>query len=390
MNFDKKIDRRGTDSVKHNNLKEKFSTEDIIPMWVADMDFKSCKNIINALRERVDEGIFGYVYNDKSIFDAIYKWQEKRYGWKIKKGSIFLANGVVSSISFIINAFTKEKDEIIIQTPVYHPFARVIKESGRKVSANSLKLVDGQYEIDFKDLKKRAKSAKIMILCNPHNPTGRVFSKDELQKIADICIENDLLLISDEIHSDFIYEGHKHIPIASLSKQISKRTITLNAASKSFNIAGLMTSYVICENKKLEAVYKAYIKKFEICDNNIFGTVALKSAYESCDKWLDEMVAYLQDNRDFAYEYIKNHIPLLDVIKPEATYLLWIDFRKLGLDAAKLEKFLVKKAKLGLNNGVIFGKEGKGFARMNFGTQRDVLKEALENLKEAVNSFIVK
>ena len=390
MNFDKKIDRRGTDSVKHNNLKEKFSTEDIIPMWVADMDFKSCKNIINALRERVDEGIFGYVYNDKSIFDAIYKWQEKRYGWKIKKGSIFLANGVVSSISFIINAFTKEKDEIIIQTPVYHPFARVIKESGRKVSANSLKLVDGQYEIDFKDLKKRAKSAKIMILCNPHNPTGRVFSKDELQKIADICIENDLLLISDEIHSDFVYEGHKHIPIASLSKQISKRTITLNAASKSFNIAGLMTSYVICENKKLEAVYKAYIKKFEICDNNIFGTVALKSAYESCDKWLDEMVAYLQDNRDFAYEYIKNHIPLLDVIKPEATYLLWIDFRKLGLDAAKLEKFLVKKAKLGLNNGVIFGKEGKGFARMNFGTQRDVLKEALENLKEAVNSFIVK
>ncbi len=390
MNFDKKIDRKGTDSIKHNNLKERFFSEDIIPMWVADMDFKSCKNIINALRDRVDEGIFGYAYNDKSIFDAIYKWQEKRYGWKIKKGSIFLANGVVSSISFIINAFTKEKDEIIIQTPVYHPFSKVIKESGRKVSVNSLKLVNSQYEIDFKDLKKRAKNAKIMILCNPHNPTGRVFSKDELKKIADICIENDLLLISDEIHSDFVYEGHKHIPIASLSKQISKRTITLNAASKSFNIAGLMTSYVICENKKLEAVYKAYIKKFEICDNNIFGTVALKSAYESCDKWFDEVVAYLQDNRDFAYEYIKNHIPLLDVIKPEATYLLWIDFRKLGLDAVKLEKFLVKKAKLGLNNGIIFGKEGKGFARMNFGTQRDVLKEALENLKEAVNSFIVK
>ncbi|NPA73155.1 MAG: pyridoxal phosphate-dependent aminotransferase [Epsilonproteobacteria bacterium] len=390
MNFDKKIDRRGSDSEKHNNLKEKFGSDDIIPMWVADMDFRSCKSVVKALKNRAQEGLYGYVYNDKSIYESIYKWQEKRYGWNVKKGSVFLANGVVSSIAFAIQAFTKEKDEIIIQTPVYHPFARVIKENGRKVSANSLKLTDERYEIDFKDLEKRAQKAKMLILCNPHNPTGRVFSQDELERIGQICIDNDILIISDEIHSDFVFDGKKHIPIASLSKQISKRTITLNAASKSFNVAGLMTSYVICENKKLEAIYKSYLKRFELCDNNIFGTVALRSAYESCEDWLDELVKYLQDNRDFACEFIKDHIPILDVKKPEATYLLWIDFRKLGLSPTKLEKFLVQKAKLGLNNGIIFGKEGKGFARMNLGTQRETVKEALANLKKAIDGFLAK
>ena len=390
MNFDKKVDRKETDSIKHNHLKERFSTEDIIPMWVADMDFKSPKKIVNALRKRVDEGVFGYVFTDKEIIDSIYTWQKKRYGWSVKKGSVFLANGVVSSISFIINAFSKEGDEIIIQTPVYHPFARVIKQSKRKVSANSLKLGKDGYEIDFEDLQKRAKKAKILILCNPHNPTGRVFSKKELQKIGDICLENDILIISDEIHSDFVYDNNKHIPIASLSKKLSKITFTLNAASKSFNIAGLMTSYVICENKKLEAVYKNYIKKFEICDNNIFGTIALKTAYESCEKWLDELVEYLEQNRDFACSFIKDYIPILDVKKPQATYLLWIDFRKLGLKSSKLEKFLINEAKLGLNNGIIFGKEGDGFARMNLGTQKETVKEALQNLKKAVDNFLAK
>ncbi len=381
VKFDKKVDRRDSDSVKHNNLLQKFGSENIIPMWVADMDFKSPKEIIEALNKRAKEGFYGYTYNQKEIYDSIYKWQEKRYGWKIKKGSISLANGVVSSIAFIIQAFTKEKDEIIIQTPVYHPFARVIKENGRKVSANSLNLKNGRYEIDFKDFEKRAKKAKAFILCNPHNPTGRVFSKEELLKLGQICLENSVLIISDEIHSDFVYDGAKHIPIASLSKKLSKQTITLNAASKSFNVAGLMTSYVICEDKKLEAKLKSYLKKFELCDNNIFGTLALKTAYTECEYWMDEVVEYLQKNRDFAIEFIKDELPLLDVVKPEATYLLWIDFRKLGLKPNELEKFLVTKAKLGLNNGIIFGKEGAGFARLNFATQRDVLETALNNLK---------
>jgi len=390
MNFDKKIDRRGTDSIKHNNLKERFSKEDILPMWVADMDFKSPKKIVYALRKRVDEGIFGYVFTDKKIIESIYDWQKRRYGWSVKKGSIFLANGVVPSIAFIINAFSKEGDEVIIQTPVYHPFARVIKESKRKVSANSLKIGEDGYEIDFKDLRKRAKKAKILILCNPHNPTGKVYTKEELEEIGNICLENDLLIISDEIHSDFIFDDNKHIPIASLNKKFSKITFTLNAASKSFNVAGLMTSYVICENKKLEAIYKNYVKRFDISDNNIFGPIALRVAYESCEKWLDELVEYLQGNRDFACEFIKDHIPILDVKKPQATYLLWIDFRKLGLKSSKLEKFLINEAKLGLNNGIMFGKEGDGFARMNLGTQRETIKEALENLKKAVDSLLAK
>ena len=389
INFDKVVDRVGSDSMKFANLQDRYGSDDVIPMWVADMDFKSCKKIVKALQNRAKEGVFGYPYNDESIYNSIYEWQKRRYGWDIKKGSISLASGVVNSIAFIVQVFTKEKDEIIIQTPVYQPFARLIKENGRKVSANSLVLKDGKYEIDYKDFEKRAKKAKAFILCNPHNPTGKVFRKDELLRLAQICIDNDLLIISDEIHSDFLYEGAKHIPVASLSKQISKRTITLNAPSKSFNIAGLMTSYVIIENKKLEDKYKKYIKKFELMDNNIFGTLALKTAYNECEGWMDEMVAYLQQNRDFALEFIRDEIPLLDVIKPEATYLLWIDFRKLGLSPSKLEKFLITKAKIGLNNGIIYGKEGAGFARLNFGTQNDVLKTALKNLKKAINEFIV-
>lgn len=387
VNFDKKVDRYGSDSMKFANLDKRYGSSDVIPMWVADMDFKSAKEIRNALVDRAKEGVFGYPYNDKSIYDAICSWQEKRYGWKIKKGSISLSSGVVSSISFIVQAFTKPGDSIIIQTPVYQPFARLIKENGRKVSRNSLVLKKGKYEIDFKDFEKRAKEAKAFILCNPHNPTGKVFSKKELLKLAEICLENDLLIISDEIHSDFLYEGKKHIPIASLSKHISRKTITLNAPSKSFNIAGLMTSYVICEDKKLEAIYKNYLKKFELMDNNIFGTLALKTAYESCAYWMDEMVEYLQKNRDYAVNFIKDEMPLVDIIVPEATYLLWIDFRKLGLKPSELEKFLITKAKIGLNNGVIYGKEGSGFARLNFGTQRNTLKRALKNLKQAINDF---
>ncbi len=389
VDFDEMVNRRGSDSVKHNNLIEKFGTEDIIPMWVADMDFKSPKEIVDALKKRVDEGYFGYTYNQKEIYDAIYKWQKERYGWSIKKGSITLGNGVVNSLAFVLQALTNEKDEIIIQTPVYHPFARVIKENGRKVSANSLVFKSGKYEVDFKDLQKRAKSAKALILCNPQNPTGKVFSKDELLKIAKICMDNDLLIISDEIHGDFVYSGKKHIPAASLSKKISKITVTLNAPSKSFNIAGFMTSYIICENKKLEAVIKNHIKKFELADNNIFGTLAMRVAYEKCGYWMDEVVSYLEKNRDYAVEFISDEIPLVEVVKPEATYLLWIDFRKMGLSVNELEKFLIQKAKLGLNNGIIFGKEGSGFARLNFGVRLEVLKEALNSLKKAVNDFIV-
>ncbi len=389
INFDKKVNRAGSDSIKYANLTKRYGSDEVIPMWVADMDFKSAFKIRKALENRAKEGVFGYPYNDNSIYDSIYSWQKRRYEWDIKKGSISLASGVVNSIAFIIQAFTKNNDTIIIQTPVYHPFARLIKENDRKVSKNSLILKNGKYEINFKDFEKKAKDAKAFILCNPHNPTGRVFSKKELLKLAEICIENDVLIISDEIHSDFLYDGRKHIPIASLSKHISRHTITVNAPSKSFNIAGLMTSYVICEDKKLEAVYKNYIKKFELMDNNIFGTLALKSAYNDCENWMNEVIKYLQDNRDFAVNFIKDKIPLLDVIKPEATYLLWIDFRKLGLKPNQLEKFLITKAKIGLNNGIIYGKEGSGFARLNFGTQKSVLKKALNNLKNAINDFIV-
>ncbi len=389
INFDKKVNRIGSDSIKFANLDKRYGSHDIIPMWVADMDFLSAKEIRKALKKRVKKGVFGYPYNDKSIYNSIYSWQERRYGWKIKKGSISLASGVVNSIAFLIQAFSKVGDNIIIQSPVYQPFARTIKENERKVSRNSLVLKNGKYEIDFKDFQKRAKDAKIFILCNPHNPTGKVFSKKELLKLAEICLKNNVLIISDEIHSDFLYDDKKHIPIALLSKHISKKTITLNAPSKSFNIAGLMTSYVICEDKKLEAIYKNYLKKFELMDNNIFGTLALKIAYKSCEEWMDETVEYLQKNRDFAINFIKNEIPLLKVIKPEATYLLWIDFRKIGLKPSELEKFLITKAKIGLNNGLIYGKEGSGFARLNFGTQRNILKIALENLKQSINDFIV-
>ncbi len=389
INFDKKVNRIGSDSIKFANLDKRYGSHDVIPMWVADMDFLSAKGIRKALKKRVKQGVFGYPYNDKKIYDSIYSWQERRYGWKIKKGSISLASGVVSSIAFLIQAFSEVGDNIIIQPPVYQPFARTIKENERKVSRNSLVLKNGRYEIDFKDFQKRAKDAKIFILCNPHNPTGKVFSKKELLKLAEICLKNNVLIISDEIHSDFLYNDKKHIPIALLSKHISKKTITLNAPSKSFNIAGLMTSYIICEDKKLEAIYKNYLKKFELMDNNIFGTLALKIAYNSCEEWMDEAVEYLQKNRDFAINFIKNEIPLLEVIKPKATYLLWIDFRRLGLKPSELEKFLITKAKIGLNNGLIYGKEGSGFARLNFGTQRNMLKIALENLKQSINDFIV-
>lgn len=384
--FDTYIDRIGTDCEKYEDMKSVFGTDQVIPLWIADMDFATADFIVEAMERRMKHPIFGYTFRPQCYFDAIRGWVYRHSGWDIDTSWIAFSPGVVAGVTFGMLSCTKEGDGVVIQPPVYHPFGNTIRYNHRTVLNNPLiqDPATGEYRIDFDDLDQKLAQAKAFILCNPHNPTGRVFTREELLKIGELCKKHDVTIISDEIHCDFIFQPHEHIHIASLTEDLANRTITLIAPSKSFNVAGFSTAAAIIPSPERHAAYQAEVDKIHIENGNIFGSVALKTAYEQGDEWMRQLLEYLQGNVDFVYDFMTANIPSVHCYKPEATFLMWLDFRKWGMTQEELNRFLVQEAGLGLGDGSVYGIEGTGFQRLNIGTPRSVLQRAMNQLLEAV------
>lgn len=384
-NFDQIINRENTDSLKYGVLKERFGRNDLLPLWVADMDFKSPPELVDALVKRAQYGIFGYPFASKEYYQAIINWQKKYHQWEVVQEEISYVPGIVKGIAFALEVFSEKGDQIIIQPPVYHPFRIIPTLHEREVVYNPLILEDGQYKMDFEGLEKLITGkCKILLLSNPHNPGGRVWSKEELKKLAEICYKHKVLVISDEIHSDLVLNGNKHIPFASVSTEAEQNSITFNAPSKTFNIAGIVTSYSIIKNEKIRESYHKYLVSNELNDGTIFAYLALQMAYEKGEAWLTELKTYIEGNIQYVTDYLQKNIPQIKVMIPEASFLLWLDCRGLNLSQKELTSLFVNKAHLALNDGAMFGKEGTGFMRMNIGCPRSTLEKALHQLQEAV------
>ena len=383
--FDEVIDRKNTNSLKWDYCKQRFGKEDILPMWVADMDFKSPAPITEAIIRRAEHGVFGYTEASEKLSAALAGWMKNRHNWPIDHKWIVYSPGVVTSVNTAILAYTSPGDRILMQTPIYYPFYSSIRDNERELVVNPLKNNNGYYEIDFADLEnKLSEHVKLMIFCSPHNPIGRVWKLHELEKVLELCKKYNVVLVSDEIHSDLVFKGHKHIPIHSLSVETYKKCITLVSPTKTFNIAGLSVSAAIIPDLELRNTFKKVLNKNGAGMLNIFGLTAAEAAYTSCEKWLDELLVYLEENLNILEEYFQNYIPQIKVIRPEATYLAWLDCNELPVPAEKLKEFFVSKAGVGLNDGATFGKEGTGFQRLNFACPRKILLEGLERIKKAV------
>lgn len=377
--FDEIVDRKNTSCAKYDALDSYFGHEDLQPLWVADMDFKTPDVINNAILKRAEHGIYGYAKASDKTYTLVQNWMKKRHNWDIQKNWISFVNGVVPAYSAAIEALSEEGDEIIVQTPVYFPLFKSVKENKRVLVTNSLKEDNGYYTMDLDDLKSKITTkTKILVLCSPHNPVGRVWSKDELIKLSDICIKNNITIISDEIHADLVFK--KFTPLASISNEISNITLTLNSAGKTFNIAGLNCAYAICENKDILEKYEAIVKKRELNSINVFGFTALEAAYEFAEEWLEELLQYLNLNIKFTKEYLKKHNSKIDFLEPEATYLLWFSFKNYSISHAKVKQKLLTDSKVALNDGTSFGTEGKGFFRLNCALPKANLEKALSKI----------
>lgn len=384
-NFETLVDRSNNFSAKWSEMDKKYGSNDLLPMWVADMDFKAAPCIIDAMRERLEQGIYGYTTRPDSYNESIVNWAARRYGWEIKSDWLIFSPGVIPSISLIIQEMTDKNDKIMIQEPVYSPFNSVVKENGRELVISPLiKLEDGNYVMDYEDIESKIKDVKMFLLCNPHNPVGRVWTKEELQKLGKICLKNNVKVISDEIHSDIIFKGHKHVPFASISEEFAQNSITCMAPTKTFNIAGLQMSQVILPNKDDYKILDAAFARLDIRRNNAFSLVATQAAYNHGEEWLNEFLEYIEDNMDFAIKYIEENMPSLKVKKPEGTYLLWVDFSETGLSDEEVAKALVEKGKVALNNGVAFGVGGKGYQRINLACPRSMVENGLARIKKAI------
>lgn len=385
-NFDTIIDRSNNFAAKWSEMDKKYGTNDLIPMWVADMDFKAAPCIIDALRNRLEQGIYGYTTRPNSYNESIVNWVSRRFGWNIKSEWLVFSPGVIPAISILIQELTNEGDKIMIQEPVYSPFNSVVKDNKRELVISPLKkLEDGNYVMDYEDIESKIKDVKIFILCNPHNPVGRVWTKEELKQLGDICIKHNVKVISDEIHSDIIFKGYKHIPFASICKEFEQNSITCMAPTKTFNIAGLQMSQVILPNEDDYKALDSAFARIDIRRNNAFSLVATEAAYNHGEEWLTDFIDYLEGNMDFAVDYIEKNMPKLKVRKPQGTYLLWVDFSELGLSDDEVAKFLVENAKVALNNGPSFGIGGQGYQRINLACPRSMVEEALTRIKNAID-----
>jgi cystathionine beta-lyase len=394
--FDKVLDRRNTGSMKWDAVETMFGNKDVIPMWVADMDFPTARPIIEALKNRAGHPSYGYTQPVDSLIEAVVDRMKRRFGWTIRPEWVVFTPGVIPALHVAVRSFTRPGDEIILQEPVYYPFFPVVTNSGCQIINNPLKLVNGRYEMDFEDLENRLKPrdgmraaagrTKAIILCNPQNPVGRLWNKDELTRLGEIVIGNGALVISDEIHCELLYKGYRHTPFASISEEFAQNSIVCMAPSKTFNLAGLGASSIIIPSEKIRETFNT-VRAGTISGLNIFGLVAMEAAYRDGDEWLEQLLAYLQGNLDFTLEYFTEKIPKIRVTRPQGTYLVWLDCRELGMDNAALRKFMRQEARVGFDDGYLFGASGQGFQRMNIACPRSVLKEACNRIEKAVNSL---
>lgn len=386
-NFDEEVSREGTDCVKYDLRKEIFGTEDVIPMWVADMDFKTPDFITCAIQKRLDHAILGYSFRPAVYYSSISAWLRKKHHWEIEDQWISFCPGIVPALNLCTLAFTRPGDSIIIQPPVYTPFFSAVENHGRNLIYNILKEIGGRWEMDLDSLKGSiTPTTRMIIISNPHNPVGRAWTADELSELADICLKNEILIVSDEIHCDLILPGFVHTPVAKLSHEIADITVTCIAPSKTFNLAGLSTSSVIISNPVLRKYFNSKIEHLHIGNGNIFGTTASIAAYTFGNEWLMRLIDYLDNNVRFVINYCREHIPDIIPVTPEATYMIWLDCRKLGMSGKELNKFFIHKARVGMNEGSTFGPGGEGFMRMNLASARKKVITAMEQIKEALSS----
>ena len=386
LNFDEPVDRRNTDCLKYDFAKRKGMPEDVLPLWVADMDFKTSSYIEDALVERAKEAIFGYSEVQTPYFHAVANWMKIHHNWEVKRTWLVKTPGVVFALAMAVKVFTDPGDSVIIQSPVYYPFSEVITDNGRNIVSSDLYLgVDDRYHMDYADFEKKIieNDVKLFLLCNPHNPVGRVWTKGELEKVGDICLKHNVLVVSDEIHADFVFKG-QHQVFTAIKKEYEDITLTCTAPSKTFNLAGLSLSNIFIPNRELKRQFKAELKAAGTGLMGVMGLVACQTAYEKGEEWYHAMKSYVQANIEFTKKYVEENLPGVKMIDHEGTYLVWLDFRETGLGVDELEDLIIHKAKLWLDSGKIFGKNGEGFQRINVACPRSTVKEALDRMKEAM------
>ncbi len=384
--FNKVIDRRHTGALKLEVLQERYGRADLLPLWVADMDFETPEFITQALRKRLDHSLFGYTVEPEDYWPTVIKWIKEHHQWDVKREWLSYIPGIVKGIGMVINVFTKPDEKVIIQPPVYHPFRLTPEGNHREVVYNPLKEnEDGSYSMDFDNLAKVADSkCRVLILSNPHNPAGIVWSKETLAKLADFCYDHHILVISDEIHCDMALWGNKHTPFATASEKAAQCSITFGAPSKTFNIAGIVSSYSIVPNDEIRQQFYSWLMANELNEAPLFSPIATIAAFQQGETWRKDMLKYIEENVVFVEDYCREHLPQIKPWRPQASFLVWLDCRALGLDHEKLVDLFVNKAHLALNDGEMFGHGGKGFMRMNIGAPRSVLKQALDQLAKAI------
>lgn len=386
LDFDTVVDRKNTNCLKYDFAVERGMPEDVLPLWVADMDFKTSSYVQDALNKQIEHGIFGYSESKDEYFEAVSGWMKRRHDWEVSRDWLVKTPGVVFALAMAVQAFTNPGDSVLIQLPVYYPFSGVIKGNGRAIVSNTLVYgADNRYHIDFDDFEKKIvdENIKLFFLCSPHNPVGRVWTKEELIRLGDICYKHHVIVVSDEIHADFVFNG-RHQVFAGLKKEYEEITITCTAPSKTFNLAGLQVSNVFIANPKLK---KAFCKQIDIAGYsqlNVMGLVACEAAYRHGDEWYEAMLKYVKSNIDYTRKYVEENLPGVTMAEHEGTYLVWLDFRDTGLDVERLEHMIVNEAKLWLDSGKIFGDSGKGFQRINVACPRVVLEEALSRIKSCL------
>ncbi|GAB4531782.1 MAG: pyridoxal phosphate-dependent aminotransferase [Anaerolineae bacterium] len=400
-NFDTELNRTGTSSLKWEffmgdqqpvyweRTDPSLGDERVLPMWIADMDFRAPQAVVDALVDRARHGIYGYTGRRDAYYQAVVGWMERRQGWQVLPEWICTTPGVVPAINLLIRTFVAPGEKVLIQPPVYHPFFHAIENNGARLAANPLVYQNGCYGMDYADLEARARDphVKMAILCSPHNPVGRVWTRDELVRFGQICLENDVLVVADEIHGDLILKGHTFIPFAGISREFAQHSVVCTAPSKTFNLAGLHTSNIIIPNAELRARFQKTLRATGLGGSGVFGVVALEAAYNHGEEWLEQVLDYIQSNLSYLQDYIARHIPQISVVEPQGTYLVWLDCRRLGLDKWELRRLMLDQARVYLDDGFMFGPEGEGFQRINIACPRSILAQALERIKHAIEGL---
>jgi cysteine-S-conjugate beta-lyase len=387
--FDRIPDRRNTYSYKWDQSAKLFGNGDILPLWVADMDFESPPAVKAAIESRAAQGIYGYTVMPDESWDAITGWFSRRHNWSIQKEWLSSVTGIVTALSLSVELFSEPGSSVILQSPVYYPFYDVIKMNGRQVAVNPLVMNNGRYEMDYVHLEElMVQGAKLLLLCSPHNPGGRVWEREELEKLGALCLKHGVTIVSDEIHADMAFPGHKHIPIASLSPELSDITVSCIAPTKTFNLPGIPAAFMVASNRDMKRRIDYRIKTLSLHMTGFFIPDMLKAAYNESDAWLDELMVYLKANMEFAVSYLEEQLPLVKPMVPESTYLLWVDCRGLGLDTAGLKDLMYHKAEVAFNEGSVYGEEGRGFLRVNLACPRSTLEEGLRRFVQAAKALV--